>query len=335
MKYGKKVAVVIPAYNEAHQIEKVLGTMPAFVDAMVVVDDRSTDGTADVVESCASTHDGRVVLIRHEENGGVGKAIGTGYKWARDNGLDVTAVMAGDFQMDPEDLDRVIRPVALGKAEYSKGNRLFTGESWRRIPKIRYFGNSVLSLLTKLASGYWHVADSQCGYTAISLGALKRLDLDDIYPRYGMPNDLLVKLNIAECRVVDVAVRPVYEVGERSGIRIWRVMMPIAWLLFRLFWRRMFGKYVIRDFHPLLFFYFMSLILVPLGLFLGVLILIYNTPLFGRFTPLQPGYIMLCALFLITGFQSLFFGMWFDMEHNRHLYVYEHDLDRGDIAGGA
>ncbi len=333
MRYDKKIAVVIPAFNEEDQILKVLETMPDFVDAMVVVDDCSRDRTVEVVERHRADKDGRVVLIRHETNQGVGAAIGTGYKWARDNAYDVTAVMAGDFQMDPADLDKVVRPVADGKAEYSKGNRLFTGHAWRQIPKIRYLGNSVLSLLTKLASGYWHVADSQCGYTAISLKALRRLDLDAIYARYGMPNDFLVKLNIAGCRVVDVAVRPVYRVGERSGIRIGRAVFTIGFLLWRLFWRRMFQKYVIRDFHPLLFFYLMSLVLIPLGLLLGVLILVFNTPLFGPARPLETGYLILCALLLITGLQSLFFGMWFDMEQNRHLYVYEYDDDDDDESG--
>jgi glycosyltransferase involved in cell wall biosynthesis len=330
VRYDKKIAVVIPAFNEEGQILKVLTTMPDFVDAVVVVDDCSRDRTTEVVEQHRVEKDPRVVLIRHETNRGVGAAIGTGYKWARDNAYDVTAVMAGDYQMDPRDLDKVIRPVARGRAEYSKGNRLFTGDAWRQIPKIRYLGNSVLSLLTKLASGYWHVADSQCGYTAVSLRALRRLDLDAIYARYGMPNDFLVKLNIAGCRVVDVSVRPVYRVGERSGIKIRRVVFTIGFLLWRLFWRRMIQKYVIRDFHPLLFFYLMSLVLIPLGLLLGVLILIFNTPLFGAYRPLESGYLILCALLLITGLQSLFFGMWFDMEQNRHLFVYEYDDDEWD-----
>ncbi|MBU0516628.1 MAG: glycosyltransferase family 2 protein [Proteobacteria bacterium] len=325
MRYDKKIAVVIPAFNEERQILKVLETMPDFVDAMVVVDDCSRDRTVEVVERHRTERDERVVLIRHETNRGVGAAIGAGYKWVRDNAYDVAVVMAGDFQMDPADLDKIVRPVARGRAEYSKGNRLFTGDAWRQIPKIRYFGNSALSLLTKLASGYWHVADSQCGYTAISLRALRRLDLDAIYARYGMPNDFLVKLNIAGCRVVDVAVKPVYRVGERSGIRIRRVVFTIGFLLWRLFWRRMFQKYVIRDFHPLLFFYLMSLVLIPLGLLLGVLIVVFNTPLFGASRPLETGYLILCALLLITGLQSLFFGMWFDMEQNRHLFVYEYD----------
>ena len=162
--------------------------------------------------------------------------------------------MAGDAQMDPTDLGRVVAPVARGEADYVKGNRLFRGESWQMIPHYRYLGNAVLSLLTKIASGYWHIADSQSGYTAIARIALERLDLDHIYTRYGMPNDLLVKLNVGNFRVRDVSVRPVYHVGETSGIRLRKVIPTIAWLLLRGFCWRLKEKYILRDFHPLVFF---------------------------------------------------------------------------------
>ena len=318
---GKTIAVVVPAYQEEQQIPKVLKSMPGFVDWIVVVDDASTDHTPEVVERFAS-RDPRVVLLRHERNKGVGAAIATGYRWARDKGVDVTAVMAGDFQMDPEDLPKVVLPVVRGWADYVKGNRLITGEAFRRIPWVRLMGNSVLSLLTKIASGYWNVADSQCGYTAIGLKVLRRLPLEEIYPRYGVPNDLLVKLNIAGARVMDLPVKPVYNVGERSKMNLLKVVFTISLLLMRLFFTRLVRKYVINDFHPLVFFYLLSMILVPVGLGIGIAIIVYNTSLFGPPMPLETGWLILCALCLITGMQSAFFAMFFDMEANRHLYVF-------------
>jgi GT2 family glycosyltransferase len=180
-----------------------------------------------------------------------------------EEGCDIAVVMAGDAQMDPNDLEALVRPVAEDKTDYAKGNRLFTGQAWEIIPRYRYIGNAALSLLTKIASGYWHVADSQCGYTAISREALQKINIDKIYPRYGMPNDLLVKLNVADQRVYDVQVRPVYNIGEVSGIRVTSIIVSISWLLINRFFARMVNKYIIRDFHPLVFFYIFGLIAFP------------------------------------------------------------------------
>lgn len=310
----KKIAVVIPAYNEELLISKVIETMPDYVDFITVVDDKSKDNTTRVIQELSNKNK-KIILICHEHNQGVGAAIATGYKWARDNQIDVTAVMAADFQMDPADLDRIIAPVCKGECDYTKGNRLFRGESWDMIPHYRYLGNSFLSLLTKIASGYWHIADSQSGYTAISLQALKSIDLGSIYPRYGMPNDLLIKLNIANFRVRDISIRPVYSVGEVSGIKVKKVIFTIPWILYKGFWRRMLEKYVIRDFHPLLFFYLLGLTLTPAGLVLGLYLLIARM----TGTGIAATSALFAAFLFISGLQSLFFAMWFDMEYNKDL----------------
>src|SRR5215813_7711178 len=217
---GKTIAVVVPAYNEEKLIGRVLETMPDFVDLIIVVDDASTDQTLDVAASYRQLLGDRLVLLYHKENQGVGAAIVTGYQQALAREIDVTAVMAGDAQMDPADLGRVVAPVVRGEADYVKGNRLFRGESWQMIPHYRYLGNAVLSLLTKIASGYWHIADSQSGYTVVSGPMLRLLDLDRIYTKYGFPNDMLVHLNVWNARVRDFPSRPIYGVGERSGIKI-------------------------------------------------------------------------------------------------------------------
>jgi glycosyltransferase involved in cell wall biosynthesis len=310
----KKIAVVIPAHNEEKLIGKVVGTMPDFVDYIVVVDDQSSDGTAAAAQRLAESNK-KVVLLRHERNRGVGAAIATGYKWARDHQVDATAVMAADFQMDPADLPRIVGPVCAGECDYTKGNRLFRGESWGMIPKHRYIGNSFLSLFTKIASGYWHVADSQSGYTAISLQALQEIDLDAIYPRYGMPNDLLISLNIANFRVRDISIRPVYNVGEVSGIRLRKVIFTIPWILVKGFMRRMTQKYVIRDFHPLIFFYSLGVIFFFFTVILSARALIYLY-IDGRL----PSINTLAAMFSFMS-SSVFtlFAMWFDMECNKDL----------------
>lgn len=310
----KKIAVVIPAHNEEKLIGKVISTMPDFVDHIVVVDDYSSDGTAAAVRNLAESNQ-KVVLIAHEQNRGVGAATATGYKWARDHKIDVTAVMNADFQMDPADLPRIVKPVCTGECDYTKGNRLFRGESWGMIPKNRYIGNSVLSLLTKIASGYWHVADSQSGYTAICLAALKAIDLDAIYPYYGVPNDMLIRLNIASFRVRDVSVKPVYNVGEVSGIKLRKVIFTIPWMLLKGFTRRMLEKYVIRDFHPLIFFYGLGIIFFFFTIILTVRAFIY-LGIDGHLPPINT----LAAMFSFMS-SSIFtlFAMWFDMEYNKDL----------------
>lgn len=310
----KSICTVIPAHNEETQIEKVIETMPEFVDRMIVVDDASDDNTVNIVKAIGKANN-KVVLIRHLENKGVGGAIATGYKWARDNKMDVTAVMAGDGQMDPDDLEKIIAPVVDGKADYTKGNRLFYGDAWDLIPHYRYLGNSFLSLLTKIASGYWHIADSQSGYTAITLIALQRIDPDDIYKGYGMPNDLLIKLNRYDFRVGDVNIKPVYNVGEKSGIRLKSVIPRISFLLIKGFWKRLFFKYVIRDFHPLVFFYLLSTFLFLISLPLGIR-LFYVWYLINDIPDINA---MALVFTLITGLQTMFFAMWFDMEYNKHL----------------
>ncbi|MBN1106621.1 MAG: glycosyltransferase family 2 protein [Deltaproteobacteria bacterium] len=310
----KTIAVVIPAYNEERLIGKTLKSVPSFVDKIVVIDDGSVDGTASIVEE-RSSEDDRVMLIRHTENQGVGGAIITGYRKSVDLNMDVTAVMAGDGQMDPEDLTDLIDPVAKGEVDYTKGNRLFQGDAWTMIPHYRYLGNSFLSLLTKIASGYWHVADSQSGYTAVSLAVLKRISLERVYNRYGMPNDMLIKLNQYDFRVRDVHVKPVYNVGESSGIRLSHVIPRITWLLFRGFWERLFFKYVIKDFHPLVFFYLLSFLLLTASVPLTIRLFYMWV-----FTGVIPGINTMAVVFtLISGLQTLFFGMWFDMEYNKHL----------------
>jgi glycosyltransferase involved in cell wall biosynthesis len=310
----KTIAVVVPAYNEEKLIARTLKEIPDLVDKRIVVDDASTDNTARIVTELAE-NDQRIQLIQHEVNQGVGGAIATGYKKARDLGIDVTVVMAGDAQMDPNDLIRIIEPVANESADYTKGNRLFYGDSWNMIPHYRYLGNSFLSLMTKISSGYWHIADSQSGYTAISLIALQRISLDKIYKRYGMPNDLLIKLNQHDFRVRDVHVRPVYNVGEKSGIKLIQVIPKISWILFKGFWQRLVFKYVIKDFHPLVFFFLLSFILLGASVPLTIR-LFYVWAVTGNIPDINAMALVFTA---ISGLQTLFFGMWFDMEYNKDL----------------
>ncbi|UCD36126.1 MAG: glycosyltransferase [Nitrospiraceae bacterium] len=313
---GKKISVVIPCYNEESQITKVLSSLPDYADSICVVDDASTDKTVQAVRDYAS-RDPRVVLISLEKNSGVGAAIAVGYKHSLQNEYDVTVVMAGDGQMDPRDFEAVAGPVAEGLVDYCKGNRFFYDRGLKKIPYKRLIGNFVLTALTKIVSGYWHISDTQCGYTAISKEALSRINLDAIYPRYGCPNDILTKLNIFEMRVAEVPVNPLYKVGEKSKMKIPLVILPILLLLATLFFQRMFQKYVFRIGHPLVLAYAFSALLflmfVGLGMYIGVVFVL---------TGLIPKAALIVAgVTLIISLQLVLSAFTMDFEYNRRLYV--------------
>jgi glycosyltransferase involved in cell wall biosynthesis len=362
--HDKTVAVVVPAYNEAGQIGIVLDTMPDFVDRIIVVNDHSTDATAEVVrrhiaqsaptapipahpeeikatrfnradqvvleirreeralyaphevEPGAETD--RIVLINNLDNAKVGGAIANGYLWARDHGIDCTAVMAGDAQMDPAELEGICLPVVDDRIDYVKGNRLAHKAARRMVPRTRHFGNSVLSALTKVASGYWNVSDTQTGYTAISSAALEQLDLWDIYRDYGMPNDMLIKLNVAHCSLAEVPIKPVYQVGEHSKMRIHRVIPRALWLLFRGFLGRIIRKYLINDFHPISVFYLMGIVagLFDLYFLAEIVVALAQRGPDSVTTGTYLGFVSL----MVTWMMFLGLGMWFDVTDNEKLH---------------
>jgi glycosyltransferase involved in cell wall biosynthesis len=230
-----RIAVVIPAYNESRKIAATVASVPGTVDHIFVVDDASTDGTQLQALAAAQRRSApdRVEVLRHDQNRGVGAAIATGYRRALAVAADVAVVMAGDGQMDPRDLPALLAPIASDEADYVKGNRFMHPAIWTTMPPSRIVGNVLLSAATRVTSGYGHIFDSQCGYTAIHRRALASIDLDAVWARYGYPNDLLSRLRVAGVRVVDVPVRPIYGEHWKSGINFGTALHPIPWVLLR------------------------------------------------------------------------------------------------------
>jgi len=307
------IAVVVPAYNEELLIKDTLLTVPDFVDRIFVVNDASTDNTQKIIGEIAR-EDSRVMPIVHARNSGVGAAIVSGYMQALLERIAVTVVMAGDNQMDPVVMPALIEPVIQNKAEYTKGNRLLSPAYRKGMSAWRFFGNTVLTFMTKFSSGYWKLMDPQNGYTAISLKALERLNLDDIYPRYGYCNDLLVRLNVFAFRVMDIEMPARYG-REQSKIRYGPYIWKVSWLLFRDFLYRLRMKYIILSFHPLVFFYVFGFGLTLAGLVAGLytvfFVLIQHGPLFIRG--------VLSLLIFALGMQSLSFALLFDIQENREI----------------
>ncbi|SEV99089.1 glycosyltransferase family 2 protein [Natrinema salifodinae] len=281
---GHTIGVIVPAYNEAAHVGDVLATIPDFVDRIYAVDDCSTDDTWEIIreyaaasreasdESAAavaseneaggqrlraSLPDGgavvesgtEIVPIRHEENQGAGGALRTGYVRARDDGVDVAVTMDADGQMDPDQLSRLLDPIVEGDADYAKGNRLADRASRREMPPFRLFGNWLLTQLTKIASGYWRLQDPQNGYTAISHEALSAIDAESLPDDHDYPNDLLVRLNVADMRVADVSMPAVYD-DEESTIQ-YRTFVPATSItLLRGFCRRMAAQFAANRLNP-------------------------------------------------------------------------------------
>jgi glycosyltransferase involved in cell wall biosynthesis len=280
--------------------------MPEFVDDIVIVDDHSPDDTSAVVSAHS---DPRVTLIRHEENQGVGGAIITGHKAAMELGSDVNVIMAGDAQMDPAYLPPLLDHVTNEGYGFAKANRFFAPESFHGMPRYRIFGNIVLSFMTKLASGYWHLFDPQNGYTAIRTDVLRRVPLDNVARRYSFENDLLIHLNILQVPAVDVPIPAVY--GEEvSSIKLRRVIPELLSLLTRGFWRRIWYRYVLWSFSPIALLLLFGLILFVFGL--GVAIWVCFQ--IAASVVATAATVMLAALPLMIGSQMLISALQLDIQ---------------------
>lgn len=314
----RRIALVIPAYNEARLICPTLEAVPAAVDRVYVIDDASTDGMADVVRQCM-TRDARVALVQHNTNCGPGAGIITGYQRALEDQHDIVVVVGGDNQMPLEQVTDLLDPIIDDKADYVKGNRFM-----RRMgslaaipgdmPMSRVVGNMIITMLTKIASGYYKVADVVEGYTAINREALERVDWTRAWPGYGYPMDFLIRLNAHRLRVLDVPRRAIYLPGERqSQIKGLRYALRVSPMLLRGFFWRLWTKYVLWDFHPLIFFFVLSLTLLPAGLLFGLFLVFQQIVGEGVSGPRA----IFAALLIITGLQSLLFAMLFDMEEGR------------------
>ncbi|SES43595.1 Glycosyltransferase involved in cell wall bisynthesis [Pedococcus cremeus] len=305
---GLRVAVVVPAHNEERLIGRTVSTMPDFVDHIIVVDDASSDGTA---EAAKAVGDSRAQVITLIENQGVGGAILTGHAEALVLDADVSVVMAGDAQMDPDYLPALLDPIASGEAQFTKGNRFYGKGSFAGMPRHRILGNLALSFLTKAASGYWNLFDPLNGYTAISREALLRLDLSQIERRYEFENDLLIHLNIQRVRAVDVAIPAQYG-DEVSGINLRKQAPRAVRHLARGFWSRIWWKYVLQSFSAVALMLFGGLVLTGVGLAISLWTAVHTL---GPATA-SAGTVVLAVAPLLSGFHMLIYAMVLDIQDN-------------------
>ncbi|MFH0976367.1 MAG: glycosyltransferase family 2 protein [Spirochaetota bacterium] len=311
----KKISLVIPAYNEAKLIKPTLDGVPKLVDRIYVVDDKSTDNQNKVILDCAKK-DKRIVLLKHDVNTGCGGAIITGYLRSSMDGYDIILVVGGDNQMPLAEAANLLDPLIDGKADYAKGNRFMLSQFKKtvsKMPRLRFFANWILTALTKICSGYYKTSDVVDGYTAISKKAIDTINWSKAWKAYGYPIDFLTRLNAYGFKVIDVPRTAIYLDGQvQSQIKGLNYFIKVSPMILRNFFWRLNFKYLYLDFHPLVFFYYFSIILIPLGLALGIYLVLDK--FFLGDTHVTPSMSILTALLLVSGFQFLLFAMFFDMQ---------------------
>jgi glycosyltransferase involved in cell wall biosynthesis len=307
---NRSITVVIPAYNEENFISGVINSLPDFVDNIIAVDDCSEDATFDEISKC---RDKRIFALKTTENQGVGGATVTGYKKSLEIGTDIVVKLDGDGQMPVEYMSNLLDAIIDEGYEYSKGNRFLHGEALSSMPRHRLFGNIILTFMSKLSSGHWHIFDPQNGYTAIKAEALIALDLDIIHKGYFFENDMLVQLNLHGFRVKDVSMPARYG-KEQSDIKLINISVMFPLLFIRRFFLRIYHRYILTDFSPIALFLILGLLLFSWGVLFGSYIWI-KALITGLGTPL--GTLMLVVVPLILGFQLLLQAIVLDIQETK------------------
>jgi glycosyltransferase involved in cell wall biosynthesis len=303
------VAVVIPCYKVRDRVLDVIARVPPSVARIYCIDDACPEGTGRHVAQRAT--DARLRVLYHDRNLGVGGAVKTGYAAAIADGCTVAVKIDGDGQMDPQLVALFVAPILDGKADYTKGNRFFSPDDARGMPVIRLFGNAILSFFAKISTGYWNLMDPTNGYTALHLGLIDLLHLDKVSDRYFFETDLLFRLNIARCVVKDIPMRAVYD-GAPSNLSVRRVFWSFLAGHLRNIGKRIVYNYYLRDFQVASIEFVLGPILVLSGTIYGL----YRWWLsYATGVPATAGTVMLAALQIILGAQSLLSALSFDVRN--------------------
>lgn len=307
----KTIAITVPAYNEEKLLGKTVKTLPDFVDRVFIINDASTDKTAEVAAALAK-EDKRVKVITNNPNGGIGHSLKKGFKASVKEKNDITIVMPGDAQCDPKYLKEMIEFLLDNKLDFVKANRFMDLKELKNMPRLRRVGNIVVTILTKFATGYYDIFDSQNGYCFYSYSVLGSIPMDQIGERYEFENTILIALSELNAKIADYPVPANYG-NETSTINLFGTVMRTLRVLNRGFWRRIYYKYILYNFHPIALFIISGLILFWFGLLFGVVLIALK--LARSVTP-STGTVMLSVLPLILGFQLLLTSIILDMNEN-------------------
>ena len=303
-----RVAVTIPSYKVRAHVLDVIARIPPKVQRIYVVDDKCPQHSGELVEE--QCRDPRVRVIFHEENQGVGGAVGSGYRAAIEEGMDIVVKVDGDGQMDPALIPHFTRPIERGRADYTKGNRFYRPESLKGMPPIRLFGNAALSFINKLSTGYWSIMDPTNGYTAIHTSVLREMPLHKLEKRYFFETDMLYHLNTMRAVVHDVPMDAVYA-DEESSLKVSKVLPEFMLKHVNRFFKRYVYLYLLRDFNIGSLYSLLGVVLCGLGVVFGGWAWLRSLTT-GQ--PATSGTVMLAALPLIIGIQFLIAFLHHDVE---------------------
>ena len=302
-----KIGVVIPSYKVSRHILDVIAGVSPEVSKIYIVDDACPEGSGKLVE--ALCRDKRVEIITHSINQGVGGAVLTGYAKGLSDGMDIMVKIDGDGQMDPTLLPSIIAPIVSGRADYSKGNRFDTLESLEQMPKIRIFGNAVLSLMSKISTGYWNITDPTNGYTAIHRTILSQLPMAKVHKRFFFESDMLYRLAVMRAVVWDVPIEANYG-DEISNLKIGKVLWEFPRRHFANHLKRIFYAYYLRELNIASFELPLGLLMIGFGAVTGLLRL--SQSVLGA-QAASAGTVMLSAVPIILGFQLLLAFLSYDI----------------------
>lgn len=305
-----RVVVVIPSYKVSKHITRVIGTLPEEIDDIIVVDDACPESSGNVAQELQN---GKVEVFWHTENKGVGGAMKTGYEAALKKGAHVVVKLDGDGQMDPNQIHKLLIPLLTNKADYAKGNRLYSLKTVKSMPKVRLFGNVVLSFLSKISTGFYQIFDPNNGFTAISADALKLLEFSEINERYFFESDMLYQINSVGLQAVDVPMTAIY--GEEvSNLRVGHSIFYFLARHTKNAFKRIFLTYFVRDFSVATLQLILGMAIGTWGVVLGVTSWLYSM---HSGIPSQPGTIVLVAILCITGLQLLLSFINYDISLSR------------------
>lgn len=304
-----EIAVVIPTYKATQHLSEVIDGIPSYIHHIIVVDDRCPDKSGEIAQKMSET-DSRIHVIFHEKNKGVGGAMVTGYKAALELNCDIVVKMDSDSQMDPLYLPELLHPVINNKAAYAKGNRFVDFKALRAMPTLRLMGNSLLSFMVKACSGYWNIMDPTNGYTAISADALKKINLDKVANDFFFESDMLIRLNIQNAVIRDVAIPARYG-NETSNLSVRRTLLRFPFLLTKGLFKRFVLKYLIFDFNMASVYTLIGFPMVIWGLVFGIFKWIENS---SQQIPTPTGTVMLSVLPVILGIQFILAAINIDIQ---------------------
>lgn len=306
----QKISVSVPAYNEEKLIKNTLETIPSYVDLIIAVDDKSKDKTVEQITK-VKRRDKRVHLIASEKNQGLGQTVVKAHEYALKKKIDILVVMAGDNQMDPLHLPKLLDAVIEDKFDYAKGNRFFHIQDLKKMPTFRIVGNIFLTMFSKFCTGYWSISDPINGYTALRADIFGKIDSKQIASRYGFEPSLLIELSLLNAKVKDVFIPAKYG-EEKSKVNLFTDPAKVLMVFFKGFVKRLFLKYTLYNFHPIALFYGTGFIFVLIGLVFGFVIA-FNSFFIKQIS--TPATVMLFVVPFLLGIQLILQAITLDIQN--------------------